>query len=354
VVELIAASVVIATRNRAAVLRRSLESLGCQSVQPAQLILVDGSDDTATRELCCEQPIDGLASAITWLRAATIGAARQRNQGIPECQHSVVGFFDDDILFEPACLARLWKGLQSDPQLGGVNAFIVNQHYQPPGLLSRAMFRAMSGQAAASYAGRVLGPAVNLLPEDRADLPELVATEWLNTTCTLYRHAALPDPPFPSHFSGYSMMEDLALSLKVGRRWKLANARAARIYHDSQPGPHKNDVVSLSKMEIVNRHYVMTNVLRRRRLVDYAKLSLWEGFQLATCAIQKRCGIEFWRMLGGKILGLRDIIRSNMSHKAWHEVNASSDIGSYHIDGVDNSNPRVAVIIPTFNGNARI
>ncbi len=58
----------------------------------------------------------------------------------------------------------------------------------------------------------------------------MVPVEWLNTTCTLYRREALPDPPFLSHFTGYSLMEDLALSLTVGKRWKLANARGLRIF----------------------------------------------------------------------------------------------------------------------------
>src|SRR4030081_113783 len=118
----------------------------------------------------------------------------------------------------------------------------------------------MSGKREVSYPGSVLGPAVNLLPEDREDLPEVVPVEWLNTTCTLYRREALPDPPFHDHFNGYSLMEDLTLSLTVGRRWKLANARTARIYHDSQPGTHKSDPALLAEMQLINRHFVMTRI----------------------------------------------------------------------------------------------
>lgn len=44
-----------------------------------------------------------------------------------ECQHEVVGFFDDDIIFEPHCVARLWRALRSDSGLGGVNAMITEQ-----------------------------------------------------------------------------------------------------------------------------------------------------------------------------------------------------------------------------------
>jgi GT2 family glycosyltransferase len=306
--ELIPISVVIPTMGRAAALRRTLESLATQLAQPAQIIVVDASTDEATRNLCVDRPVHGLDSEIVWVAALTPGAASQRNQGVPECEHTVIGFFDDDVLFGPDCVARLWHALQSDAALGGVNAMITNQRYQAPGRVSRLMFRWMAGRGAASYAGRVLGPAVNLLPEDCDNLPEVVPVQWLNTTCTLYRRQALPEPPFPDKFTGYSLMEDLSLSLTVARQWKLANARTARIYHDSQSGSDKPDAVTLSRMELVNRHFVMTRVMGRRRVRDYAKLALWEIYQLVVCALQSRGGIKFWRELRGKLLGLGTVV----------------------------------------------
>jgi glycosyltransferase involved in cell wall biosynthesis len=308
VVDRIPASVVIPTRNRANVLRRTLESLALQSSQPAQIILVDASDDSATRSLCLEEPVSGLTTEVVWLPASSVGAASQRNQGLLACRHAIVGFFDDDILFRSDCIARLWGALKSGPPLGGVSAMIENQRYQPPGTISRFMFRLMAGRFETSYAGRVLGPAVNLLPEDREDLPEVVQVEWLNTTCAMYRREALPDPPFPDHFTGYSMMEDLTLSLMVGKRWKLANARTARIFHDSQPGSHKSNVANLAEMELVNRHYVMTHVLSRSRWVDYWRLAIWEVFQVAVAATSKEGLLSLHRILIGKAGGLRRLI----------------------------------------------
>src|SRR5262249_52007486 len=79
-------------------------------------------------------------------------------------------------------------------------------------------------------------------------------------------------------------MEDLTMSLKVGLRWRLANARRARIFHDHLPGTYKSDPAALARMELVNRHYVMTEILHRRRLSDYWNLFVWEIFQLGSCA----------------------------------------------------------------------
>ena len=87
-------------------------------------MLVDASTDQATRSLCFERPVPGLASEIVWQPAQIRGAASQRNQGVQGCPHAIIGFFDDDIVFEPDCIARLWRALQSDPGLGGVSAMI--------------------------------------------------------------------------------------------------------------------------------------------------------------------------------------------------------------------------------------
>ena len=279
---IIPVAAVVATKDRAASLARTLDSLAAQGVLPAELIAVDGSVGDDSRTVLENWGAKFAPQvAVRWQRAEKLGAAIQRNQGIAAATQPFIWFFDDDILFEPECVNRLWRAMESDPQLGGVNAMITNQQYHPPGRVSRTVFTLLHGRREHSFAGRIIGPAVNLLPEDRDDLPEVVPIEWLNTTCTLYRREALPHPPFDSIFTGYSMMEDVTLSVRVGRTWRLANARTARIFHDSQPGTHKADVSALATMELVNRHYVMTEILGRRRWSDYARLFLWEAFQMA-------------------------------------------------------------------------
>lgn len=311
-------SAIVPTRERAAVLQKMLASLGEQSVLPAELIVVDASSGGDSRRVVEQFAAAAAARGCKalWQAAAVAGAAAQRNQGMALASQPLIGFFDDDIAFEPDCIARLWRALAGDPALGGVNAMIVNQRYQPPGAVSRAMFRLMAGEAAASYAGRVLGPAVNLLPEDDDRLPEVVPVEWLNLGATIYRRALLPEPPFDAFFTGYSLGEDLALSLKVGARARLANVRSARIFHDSQPGAYKSDAAALSRMRLVNRHYVMTQILRRRRASDYAKLALWEAFQLASAAVACRGGREFWQTLAGAWRGAADILRGKRGEGA--------------------------------------
>lgn len=279
---------------------------------PAELVVIDASDGEASRSVVWAFAARArpLGCRVTWQKAARAGAAAQRNQGVALTSQPAIWFFDDDVILEPDCARRLWAGLQSDGRLGGVGAMIVNQCYRPPGRISKTMFRLMAGRPHESYAGRVLGPAINLLPEDRDGLPDIVPVEWLNTTCAMYRREALPLPPFADRFTGYSLMEDVALSMTVARRWKLANVRGARLFHDSLPGAHKADAAARAKMELVNRHYVMTEIMGQRAVASYGKLALWQLFQLVACALRHKFGRPFWQMLRGNLQGVRAIALS--------------------------------------------
>lgn len=279
--QLLSISALVATRNRHEPIARMLNSLSRQSAQPIEMIVVDGSDDDKTEQLC-RIPIPNLKTKIIYYRATEIGAATQRNQAMKYATQDVIWLLDDDIIFEPDCVTKLWKALQSDSKIGGVNAMITNQKYLPPGKISRQLFKFLHGRSETSYAGKCIGPALNLLPEDNPSLPEIVPVEWLNTTCVMYRREALPNPLFPPIFTGYSLLEDVTISLTVGKKWRLANARTARIYHDSQPGDHKNNLKVLAKMDLVNRHYVMTQILERNSFKDYIKLIVLQLFNIAT------------------------------------------------------------------------
>jgi GT2 family glycosyltransferase len=293
-------------------MRHVLQSLLAQGCLPTEVVVIDASLDGKSQVVVEEARTSFPRECeLKWIAAVRRGAAAQRNQGCAIATQRVLWFFDDDVLFEPDCLEMLWEALESSARMGGVNAIIENQRYHPPGRASALLFAIMNGKREASYAGRVLGPAINVLPDASEAVPEIARVEWLNTGCTLYRREALPVPPFESVFTGYSMMEDLALSLRVAREWDLATVRRARVVHDSQPAAYKSDEGLLAEMELVNRHYVMTSVLGRRRMSDALRLMLWETFQLLVGAINHRLGRTFWKILRGKVRATRRLFTTS-------------------------------------------
>jgi GT2 family glycosyltransferase len=251
------------------------------------------------------------SGSILYLKAIRLGAASQRNQGVEHACNPFILFADDDVYLERDCIANLWQAIGEHDNVGGVSAMITNQKYLSMGMVTSAVVQFLLGKKMQSYAGKVIPPGWGMLPEDREDLPANVEVEWVNLGATLYRREALPIPPFQSHFVGYSLMEDLTLSVLVSKKWKLLNARMARIYHDSQPGDHKKNVLRLSEMELINRHYLMRNVLGKSSFLDYIKLFVFELFQvfsgLRSRGGLKRIGLEFV----GKVTAIFKIMMGN-------------------------------------------
>lgn len=309
--DLLPVSVVIATRNRVASLTEMLSSLRERGTLPVEIVVVDASSDvnatSALLDVWRQSNAQGVV--IKHESASEAGAATQRNQGVAAAAQPFIWFIDDDVVFESDCADQLFRALQADSRLGGVNAMIANQRYETPGLVSRFIFTLMHGRREKIFAGKVIGPAINLLPEDSDDLPQVVPVEWLNTTCTMYRREALPTLPFDQFFKGYSLMEDVALSLKVAQRgWKLSNVRTARIFHNSQSKSNNANVALLAAMELRNRYYVMTKILGRHRVSDYFRLAGWELFSVLTGNAHRGLG-AFGAAIKGKWCGWQEIRR---------------------------------------------
>lgn len=275
---IIPVATIIPTLDRTWILIRTLKSLFDQDCVTQSVVIVDASEHDETK-IAIEALTPPQGVDIIYARAIIKGAAHQRSQAVTLTKLPYVVFMDDDILLEPHCIQRIFAGFSISDKIGGVNAMITNQRYLKPGRFTKAMYVMLGGKQTA-WAGKVIGPAWNILPEDDPSLPEYVECDWLNLGCTMYRVDALPHPLFPDSFHGYSSFEDLTLSLRVGKNWTLLNARTARIFHDSQPGNYKNRAIRLAEMEVVNRHYVMTNVLGHKKLKHYGQLFLFDLFKL--------------------------------------------------------------------------
>lgn len=309
-VRLLPVSVVIPTRERQTLLQQTLEKLKGQTALPQEIIIVDGSApvelDRLRHWLAAEW--SEYTGRIEVVAAEKLGAAPQRNQGCARSRCANVLFMDDDILMEPDCLERLWLALESDPYLAGVSAMLVNEHYHSPGRFSSRLFAWLNGGALPSYAGRCLGPGLTTYPDDDDALPEVVTVDWLITGCVLYRRQFLPAPPFHVYFTGASIGEDLALSLTVGRTHRLANARTARALHMRQHSAiSAARTKALAEMELLNRHFIMKEILQRTSWRDYLQFFL-VNFGLFPATLLQHGGSErFLPRLRGRLVALWQI-----------------------------------------------
>lgn len=298
-------SAVIATKDRPEKLANLFRSIRAQDVSLAEVVVVDASADGRTKALC-----DGpeAPQSTRWMQATNVGAACQRNEGVATATQPHVLFADDDVVLEGGCLRALWEALQSDPGIGGVDAIITNQCYHPLGRISRTFYTWLNGAPLHSFAGRLVAGVAAFHPEDRLAVAGLEKTDWLATACVLYRHAALPDPPFDPFFTGYSYAEDLAMSLIVARKWRLANTSRARAYHDATPGSHRLGAREFARMSLVSKHYILTKVIGKNGVSDYLKWCAFEAFSLASLLRTSKGRRQWPAAVCGKALGILEVL----------------------------------------------
>ncbi len=120
--------------------------------------------------------------------------------------------------------------------------------------------------------------------------------------------AFLPEK-FGSFFTGYSFMEDVDLSVRIARRWKLKVHTGAYAFHDSQPSRFKRPYI-IAKMSVVNRYHVMTETLGRCSPRHHLKFLALAGFSVLAPLRQAHSvrDLDDWvRSTGGIAAGLLSI-----------------------------------------------
>lgn len=303
-------SAVIPTRHRAVVLARLLDDIQSQDALPAEILVCDASEDDATQKLVKDTARGLTGTRLQWLKAGQPGAAAQRNQAIAAASEPHIWLLDDDMRLEPGCLRALHDAMTAHAGCGGVTATLVNENYTPPGRLTRALMRWFEhGISRQSYASACVGPGWTFMHDGSGSAPAVHRAEWLGGGCTLYRKDALPAPPFPQHFHGASLAEDLALSLQVGEKWSLLHVRDARAVHDSQGGDHKRSRVGLARQGLRNRHFIMTHIMGKTDLRDHFDFALMLAFGVAGLLRSPRNWRSALEVMLGCALGAMDVLR---------------------------------------------
>ncbi len=122
-------SVVVATRERSAQLRRALDSLLRQDHPGFEIVVVDNAPvTTATRDLVATD----YASRVRYVREPVPGLAAAHNRGVAAARGEVLAFTDDDVVADPHWLTALTAPFAADPGLGCVTGLILPAQLRTP------------------------------------------------------------------------------------------------------------------------------------------------------------------------------------------------------------------------------
>lgn len=116
-------SVIIPTRNRASLLRETLNSVLCQEYGAREIIVIDDGSEDGTGELCREFPVH-------YVRTTQRGRSAARNAGASAAAGDLLAFLDDDDLWPERSLSLRVRRWEEDPEchhlVGRVRRFRVD------------------------------------------------------------------------------------------------------------------------------------------------------------------------------------------------------------------------------------
>ena len=243
-------SLVVATKDRPDDLRKMLTSLQNQTMTPTEIIVVDASANPV-ESILKEFPI----LPLRYLRHLLPSAAAQRNAGIQASAPSatLIGFADDDILFEPGAfehLLRFWDSAPFDTL--GASFNLRNYPQRGPSFFKHSKI----SEALGLYSPRPGSVSRSGWQTVIPGLSETQYVDWLPTTAVTFRKEAFQVSLFDAFYESYSYLEDLDLSYTIGRVGRLAVVAEAGFAHfPSSSG--RVTLLQFGRYEVRNRiHFV--------------------------------------------------------------------------------------------------
>lgn len=107
-------SIVVATRDRPEHVAECVSSILANREIPFELLVIDQSDTSASRDLVGKAGADG---RLRWITTDTRGLSRARNTGVAMARGSLVAFTDDDCRVPPDWVRSIVAVFTSDPEL---------------------------------------------------------------------------------------------------------------------------------------------------------------------------------------------------------------------------------------------
>ncbi len=253
--ERLAIAVVVPTKDRPEDLLRLLRSLAGQSCLPAEIIVVDGGD-VSIAPILRDPTLSSLA--LRYERCRPPSASRQRNRGLRLVSPDIplIGFLDDDCTLESEAMARMldfWAAAGTD--VGGASFNLINHPAvfaadwkRLPWVERLGLYSGLPGAVLPSGFQVMIGHVLKNLD-----------VRWMGTGASVWRKSVFEDFDFDEWYTGYSYLEDLDFSYRVGRRYRLVAVAGADYRHLHAPQGRGSGYV-FGLREAANRiHFVRKN-----------------------------------------------------------------------------------------------
>lgn len=239
-------SIIIPTLNRAVLVRNLLACIEKQTVLPYEVIIVDQSDDCAARDIFEAWNPPGIIKKYIFREVKSLILAR--HAGLDACAETdLVAFFDDDITLDPRFCEEIVKVFYEDRDgayAGGMGAVDGWAYRFKP--LQHFFLMPHEGS------GRFLPSGMQTFPHWKKEFCE---TEFLSGGCTFWRRKIIQKYRFDERLSGFGCGDDVDISHRITREYKLFFQPKAVCYQDANP-PGRNSGRTYRRVWVQNMYYL--------------------------------------------------------------------------------------------------
>lgn len=229
-------ALIVPTYRRTKELIRLLNALAALPDIPGEVLVVDGSPEPELEHsLLAWASMLALRFDLVWIKSPK-GLTRQRNVGLDACEREYVFFLDDDSLPEPGYFNAIRQVFVDDTavQIGAVRGFLTNGINTPVTPLWR--LRTWLGLAPRGEPGRYHASGFsgtwNMVPPFEGSRE----VEVLSGCAFALRREVSLKHRFSEYFHGYAQGEDLEMSRRIAKDWKLMICGDARVNHAEAKG----------------------------------------------------------------------------------------------------------------------
>lgn len=274
-------SAIVPTIGRAESLARLLQSLAAQTRRPDEVVVADGGDGDAVREVV-ERPMwVSLGLNVRRIGVHPPHAVRQRVAAIADARGEFLLLLDDDVVLEPNCVEQLFTAVTGDVRVAGAMADFNNQTWPAPTAAWRFYLKSVLRLREGAWQGQVIGPLLRF--GYNPSPPSAMPMAWLGTCNTLIRRSAYEQAGGFSDFFLHrcTINEDVDLGLKIARVGTILLCPSARLGHFHAPGGRVAVAVA-AEDDLYNRYLIMRRTQGRTAGSAFGLLVLYFAIESAS------------------------------------------------------------------------